>query len=275
MIKLENVSTTRLMEYASRFKNRSEILNGVYEILSKHDIKDYEMLKRLLNVCDELKDDLSWVEEKIASANSEEKESVIFTFDAYDNSIVDKDTLHVTDCNNKGDILLFQSPFVMGGARFNQIKPLTINELKYLCSHLNSYSLQNELSEKRSFGKETVSVVADRIKFYEQQVLRQAEETTQTGINLFTLNKKEKEIIVEDQVKEIIEYIVDNADTCIWGQLSDTQKNKMIRAALSTRGEHTQQDKENLINMISNYTTLSELEQGVVKKRTLDRFIIR
>ena len=35
------------------------------------------------------------------------------------------------------------------------------------------------------------------------------------------------------------------------------------------------EDRRRLVNAISNYTTLSELEQGVVKKRTLNRFIVK
>ena len=33
--------------------------------------------------------------------------------------------------------------------------------------------------------------------------------------------------------------------------------------------------RQNMINVISNYTTLTELKKGVVKTKILDRFIVR
>lgn len=89
------------------------------------------------------------------------------------------------------------------------------------------------------------------------------------------LNKKEKEEIVESELKEIVEYLLDNAEQCVWGNLPSSKKIQMLRTIYATRGEQTLEDRKRLVNAISNYTTLSELEQGVVKKRTLDRFIVR
>lgn len=49
----------------------------------------------------------------------------------------------------------------------------------------------------------------------------------------------------------------------------------MTRAVLSMRGEYVLRDRRKLIDTISNYTTLNELRDDVVKKKTLDRFIVR
>ena len=150
-----------------------------------------------------------------------------------------------------------------------------IAEIKELLGHIDYNDFQNTFTRIRSFGSATGQKVVDAIKFYEQQVLRQAAETEERGINLFMLNKKEKDEIVESEIKYIAEYLIDNAKTLVWGNLTDTQKQRIMSAVLSTKGEYTQQDKKALINAISNYTTLSELEQGVIKKKTLDRFIVR
>ena len=128
---------------------------------------------------------------------------------------------------------------------------------------------------QRNFGIDTVKRVVDVVKFYEEQVLRQEKETEERNINLFLLNKDAKDEIVESQFKEIIEYLLDNAEQYIWGNLPSTKKIQMLRAISAVRGTGVLEDRRRLVNAISNYTTLNELEQGIVKTRTLDRFIVR
>ena len=77
------------------------------------------------------------------------------------------------------------------------------------------------------------------------------------------------------KLKEIIEYLLDNAEQCIWGNLPSSKKIQMLRTIYAVRGEGIIEARRRLVNAISNYTTLSELEQGVVKKRILDRFIVK
>lgn len=283
MIKLEDVSTRRLMDYVKRLSNKDKTLEYVYELLVLYDVEDYQRLKDLLNsgnpefnvVYNFLSEELLEVERDVKNANLLGVEPQIFCFDDYSNSLVDDKTLSITDKSNNGDVLLYTSPMVRGGARVNQLKYMSIDEIKHLSSHLNSYKLQNALTLKRNFGIDTVERVVDRVKLYEQQVLRQASETSERGINLFMLNKKTKDEIVESEIKDIVEYIVDNATECVWGSLSSTQKLRLMKSVLPSRSEGTLHDKMALINVISNYTTLSELEQGVIKKKTLDRFIVR
>jgi len=211
----------------------------------------------------------------IELANISDSQPEIFTYDIYENSDINTEILKLTDRYNNGDVLLYSSPFVRGGARINKLKIMSIEEIKHLSGHLSGYNLKNALTIKRNFGIDTVKKVADCVKFYEEQVLRQASEMDINDGNLFMLNKKEKDEIVESQFKEIVEYILDNADVCVWGNLPSSQKILMIRTIFAVRGEQILQDRQRLINVISNYTTLSELEKGVVKNRTLDRFIVR
>ena len=283
MIKLENVSTYRLIDYAKRMSKKNKLMNDVYELLVLYDIRDYQKLKDILDsdesefeyVSSFLRDELDEVIQEVKMANSLGLESEIFVFDGYRDSLVDDKTLRITDESNKGNVLLYSCPMQRGGARINQLKYMTIDEIKHYASHLSSYKLHNAFAVKRNFGSETVKQVVDRVRFYEQQVLRQASETQERDINLFMLNKKEKDEIVELQIKDIVSYFLDTAEVCVWGNLSDTQKLRMMRAVLAVRGEYALQDRRMLINAISNYTTLSELEQGVIKKKTLDRFILR
>ena len=283
MIKLENVSTKRLIDCAMRLSRQDEKMKKVYELLIVYDILDYQKLKDILvsgndefNLVSEfLKNELDEVEQIINNANVLGLEPEIFMFDTYGDFDIDDKTLRITDESNKGDVLLYASPMIRGGARVNQLKYLNIFEIKHLASHLGSYKLQNALTFKRNFGIDTVKKIVEKVKFYEEQVLRQALETDEREINLFMLNKAVKDEIVESQLKDIVEYLVDNSKECVWGKLSDTQKHQMMRAVLSMRGEYVLRDRRKLIDMISNYTTLNELRDDVVKKKTLDRFIVR
>ena len=283
MIKLEHVSTGRIFNYAKNFKDREIRAKTIYELFIKYDIRDYQRLKDLLNSQKEefksvsyfLKNKLYEVEFELKKKNELDVEPEIFTFETYKNSGLDNETLKLTDRENNGNILLYSCPTIRGGARINRLKYMSIDEIKKLASHLSEYHFENELSMQRNFGIDTVKRAVDVVKFYEEQVLRQAKETEERDINLFLLNKDAKDEIVESQFKEIIEYLLDNAEQCIWGNLPNTKKLQMLRAIYAVRGEGVLEDRRRLVNAISNYTTLSELEQGVVKKRTLDRFIVR
>ena len=283
MIKLENVSTERLIGYVKRSSAHNQMLKYVYELLISYDVRDYQRLKKLLDsenpkfdsVSGFLRDELLEVERDIKNANSLGLKPEIFTFDIYNGSLIEDNTLRITDQSNYGDVLLYTNPMERGGARINQLRYMSIDEIKHLASHLSSYKLQNAFTKRRNFGIDTVKRVVDRVNFYEQQVLRQASETDKRDINLFMLNKREKDEIVESQIKDIVDYLIDNAEECVWGNLPSTQKLRMMRAVLALRGENALEDKRRLINAISNYTTLSELEQDVIKKKTLDRFIVR
>ena len=283
MIKLENISTERVFNYAKKFKDSDITAKTIYELFIKYDINDYQKLKDLLNSQKEefefvsyfLKTELYGVESRLKNKSELDTESEIFTFDRYQKSNIDIETLQLTDIENNGDILLYCCPTIRGGARINRLKSISINEIKYLASHLTEYHFNNALSMKRNFGIDTVKRVVELVKYYEEQVLRQAQETEERSINLFLLNKDAKDEIVESQYKEIIEYLLDNAEQCIWGNLPSSKKIQMLRTIKAVRGDSILEDRRRLINAISNYTTLGELEQGVVKKRTLNRFIVK
>lgn len=283
MIELEHVSTERIFDEVKNFKEEDLTSKTIYELFKKYDIQDYQRLKDLLNCKKEefesisyiLKNELYKIELRLKNKNEIDIEPEIFTFSNYQNSNIDIETLKLTDRVNNGNILLYSCPTTRGGTRINKLKTMSIAELKNLSSHLSQYRFDNALCTKSYFGIDTVKRVVDVIKFYEEQVLRQAKETEERDINLFLLNKEAKDEIVELQFNEIIEYLVDNAEQCIWGNLPSSKKLQLLRIIKAGKRENAIEDRKRLVNAISNYTTLSELEQGVVKKRTLNRFIIK
>lgn len=301
MIRLENVSTSSLIDYIniSGYDNRTD--KSIYDFLVKNNITNYKILQEMLenkeselvdnNALQFLRYHLKKVKERINRANSRGFEPEIFTFDNYKNTNIDDENLSITDKNTNGNVLLYALPFIKYGARLNVLNRLSIDEIKHLLGHIDGYNLRNALTMKRSFGNGTAERVVELIDFYEQQVLRQASETEERGINLFAFNKDKKDEIVEAQLKEIIEYILDSASECVWGKMTDTSKKRMLAAALSRWGKYVQRDKRALIDAISNYTTLGELENdifsvqevptiigGVItrtKTKPIDRFIVR
>lgn len=73
----------------------------------------------------------------------------------------------------------------------------------------NSKKIQNALlANIRRFGLNDVVKAWHAINYYEEQVIRQAQASNLTNVNYFDLNKDEKEMIIRDNYKEIIEYLV-------------------------------------------------------------------
>lgn len=284
MIKLSNVSTERLITFLEY--DNSEEGKKARLTLQRHKIRDFQTLKAMLkNGRREfdnpvLKNAVLSVEENIAHANNIGRQPVIFRCNNYEGSTVYKSTLRYTDEHNMADVLICKSPAILCSGKFGELKNITIGEAKSLLSKVTAHDKtsagNNAFAEKfRRFGNIEAECVRDAINFYELQVLRQATETKKRGINLFELNKLAKEFIVRNQIRDMVKYLIDNADVCVWGELSHTQKNKLMSAVTSYSGYENQVLRQRMIETIANYTTLSELESDVVKQKTLDRFIIK
>lgn len=284
MIKLSDVSTERLITFL-KYDYTDEAISARLT-LEKHKIRDFQTLKNMVKNGrkefnnDVFKSAIALVEANIAHANSISREPAIFNCNNYQGSNVYSKTLKYTDEHNMCDILICKSPAISTSGKFGALKDITIGEAKSLLSkvvaHDKSSTGCNAFAEKiRRFGNIEAECVRDAINFYEQQVLRQAIETKKRGINLFTLDKTQKQFIVRDQIKEIVKYLVDNADVCVWGEFTTAQKNRLINAVKSGSGYENQVIRQRIIEIISNYTTLNELESDVVKQKTLDRFIVK
>jgi len=124
------------------------------------------------------------------------------------------------------------------------------------------------------FGVKDALDIKDSINFYEQQVVRQSMERPSFKGNLFTLNEDKKYSIVEKDYPEIIEYLVNNSLICVWGNMTQTRKEDLIRS-IRGRGFASMTTRQRITRAIADYTTLSELREGIIKTKTIDRFITK
>ena len=215
MIKLENVSTERLITFLRYDLTRSLESKNAYLTLNKHGIKDFQKLKDMIeNGRREFQNEilisaLTSVEENIKHANEIGREPILYTCNNYAGSTVDEKTLKITDRKNPCSVLLYKSPAIFSKGKTGALIHIQISEAKDLLGKVVAHSKpvtgNNAFVESmRRFGDVDSAKLRDAINFYEAQVLRQAEETSKKKINLFILNKEEKELIVREQIKSIV-----------------------------------------------------------------------
>lgn len=174
-----------------------------------------------------------------------------------------------------GEVLLYGNPLEPSSRR-SQLSKYSIYELKYFLSHCDTDGKNLFPRFVRGFGEVELKRLIKSIKFYDLQIERQALENDYSldHINLFYMNKDLKKEYLQDQIKEIAEYIIDNAEECIWGVLANNQKKKIVDSILNETND-AKEIKEKFVDIISNYTTVKELESGLVKTKTIDRFIVK
>lgn len=259
MDKLDNFSTRELLnELIFRIENDQ---NSIINYLSYYSAEELSRVKELLAPYIRL-------------------EQLVFLTNDYKNVPIDRVFLDKTDKEVMCSRLIYDNPIKPhSNFRDKEFGEISIFNAKHLLQTTtlskNSGVIQNALvSQIDYFSHQDLIKVRNAINFYEEQVIRQAMEIEDLSINLFDLNKEEKSLIVEEEYSQIATYIVDNALICVWGDLNDTLKRKLYYS-INGKGNANKMIKRRLINTIADYTTLSELQEGIVKTKTLDRFILK
>lgn len=70
-----------------------------------------------------------------------------------------------------------------------------------------------------------------------------------------------------------MEYLLSFSYDFIWGKRS-ANANKLLEECLISRNKYAVINRDRLIETLTNYMTLEELENGVIENHTLDRFML-
>lgn len=287
MINLENIST-KMFEDELRKKmynseNFEEILN-ILSVLDNYSIRNYEELKNLIEFEKSdfnskiLKQQLEKVERNIELLTSQGIKPELYHSNGYKVGIVDLRSLEITDKYTSGRNLILKSPTnIKHTHRDGYISLHTVGELKYMLSHVHPNLKNVLLYGNYCLTREDVPNLLKAINFYEEQVIRQAQALKKDAsvrfpLNIFEYDKDIKRKLVNEQLKEVVDYLTSSTSTYIWGKLTDAEKLRLLKS-VSSQNENPI-IRRNMVEIIANYTTLPEIEEGL-KKKTLKRFIVR
>lgn len=290
MIKLEQVSTEKLIasiKYAQFDESKTDIAN-CYNLLMDYNITNFQELRDLIESghqdfqCAFFKGALMDTEYCLLIANYNDREIEIYPPIDYNDSISDKEVLNYTDLSTNGTVLLIGNPLIHNNLQKGAISNYSVYALKQMLNSVvvGPKSVNNALiGTIKQMGTNGVLGIRNAINLYTSQVERVYYEykylrkANLEHINLFSIDEQLKLKLAEKQIDEILLYLLDNGHQFIWGSLSDNQK-KTLRSALE--GNNNRKAiiaRECMINIISNYTTLGELEEGIVRTRVINRFI--
>ena len=277
MITLENISTIPFTGIKSK-KNYSSISN----IINDLNITNFGLLKEFLQNnpqyqdFNELKELLNQIEMKLDLLKKLNIKSDIYRIEYetdFKDNITDKIVL---DKSVMGSDLIFDSPFKKMSKTKEGISKYSIYQLKEYISHCDIVGT-NLLKKDLSFINESdIYKILNAIYLYEEQLNRiLAEENnidTLEYSNLFKMHYNDKKELITEEIKEIAEYIGDNATEFIWGKFSYIELSYILYGAYSI-SEKDILRKDAFIHMLANYTTIGEAEKGLVRTRAIDRFI--
>jgi len=267
MIELKDVSA---LDFVRSYKDRL----GTQELLLRRNVATYQDLKEFIEemgdyVPFDIKARLESVERDLVFYNRKGKEAEIYKTLGYPEG-----ELYIADKETLVSSLMLWSPTSSRYLNYLSLHNKSIEEVKYLLAHTRSNG-DNCLLSYRGVGRDNIGKIVEAISGYEEQVIRQSHETDKRDINLFSYNRDEKREIVRQELVQIILYLLDNtSEEFIWGKASDAQK-RILRSCVIDSVEKAQIVRSHLEDMIVDYTTLSELENGITKSKVLNRFIKR
>lgn len=183
--------------------------------------------------------------------------------------------IELVDKLNRGDILLLDNPTLELQTKFRRLRTYTIDEIKHNLKLTDQFG-RNVIGRIINIGPDAIIRIINALKMYDEQILRQADLTEKLNYNLFLKDKKVKNEIVEDLYSDIIMYLIYNTEEkTIWGELTEPQKKLYISSVINGKKRDVI-IKDRMIDIISNYTTLPELEKVADgNRKVLKRFIVK
>lgn len=268
MIKLEDISALALREHFTETEKH---------LLERNNIYNYQELKNYLEEATKtnfstksiltLTKRVAEVEKKITKLNQKNYQPIKY----FANNVLDE-KLSQNDLEVYGNSLILWNPTTKLWNQYEAIKNLNIYEIKYLLCHLDEFDGKNALTKERNIGNDRVFKVIEAINHYQDQILRQFQENKTTN-NLFYLNQTPKKELATESIKDIVTYLLDNVTKeFVWGQITDSQKLKM-QSAVTNNKQVDLIIKKHLCKIVTDYTTLSELEHTSTRNQAIKRLI--
>lgn len=179
--------------------------------------------------------------------------------------------------NKQNHIILTSKSVPVGELLYKDItgRALVINRLSpYYSIYDFKKRVENNPNYFRGIGEGVIKELQRPLSFYDEHVLRLID-IYGLKEDLFYTNKNEKDKLVEQQAEMIVNYFVENANECVWGELTEAKKENLSKLFKGCVGNKKLKDQKYFVNAISNYVTLEEAEKDLVKTKTLNRFIVK
>ncbi len=265
MVTLDEVST---LDFINTHLSKVERM-----FLFNQGVTDYEKLRIFLNENPEwrkgkLSEHYLYVRDRVKKYSKNVKPT-IFTVPSFsDESLVYNDNLV------KGSSLVLNNPTTTNVGLTDSLTSITVSEIKHRATHVNCF-FNNMLVIYNYVGSTRAKKVVSALGLYQKQIERQALETDRRDISLFHYKLDERRALVHEQIVDILAYLIENTQKgFVWGELTPVQKKKYI-SALTRDFIPDMMVKDKLAEIIATNVTLSEVEKGLTKDDTLDRFIIK
>ena len=261
MIKLSDISVSNVL-YGSEsifvnlaIKNNCYSLEDLITLMEKYPNYNWEEVQKRIKQ----------VKVFIEKNNKNGYEPEIYEYENIGIELVDK--------LNSASVLLLDNPTLEIHTKYKELKTYSVNDIKQNLKLTDPWG-RNMIGLLRKIGPNSFPVILNALQMYDEQVLRQAELTEKRNYNIFMKDKQVKNEIVEDLYSDIIMYLIYNTEeSLVWGKLTESQKKLYISSAINSK-KIDEIIKNRIIDRISNYTTLPELEKvSTGNQKVLNRFI--
>ena len=185
------------------------------------------------------------------------KNPQIYTFEPYKD-----ERLSQTDQLVKGNELI-KNPNMPLNNSMIKLECLSIKEIKEYLSHTDEYGknyLEYVTRSKKGTITNQIPWLLTSLDIYKEQIISQSRLTDKDNIDFFHYQEKEKKEIITEEYYNIINYILDTDKEYIWGYLTEDEKRKLYKT-IQHNGKSYKETKDNIITLLSHYTTLPETKK--------------
>lgn len=306
MLRLEDITTYPFVYFSYLKTVLSEYEMAGLKLISAEELTDYQKLQDYLESCspdtlgyDFLKKQLDSVIERVEKTNYKGILPEIYLTSGYEN-----EGFNYTDKVVDGSRLITFNPLVGMNKTTMLLKSRSIEEIKQLISHTTPEGKNALAFMLKGVGEVKLQEIQFALNFYEEQVKRQYDFYQYTCENMFDKGLLAKIMVLTnspEMLHEIITFIIEKKPELVWGKLSDLQIEKLqkflnfsnkelesIKKLLYSKMTKTNspllegikgtdyfEEYVNFICMIADYITLKEAQEGIVRTRTIERFVVK